>query len=86
MEFVAWIKEKYSTLLLIFVLANCLSIYQHADVILQWPFKYGFRKELDIYITAMIDKQLEEKQEKNVKLDFRMLTFKSLLCLWLFET
>ena len=85
-EFVAWIKEKHPNILLIFVPANCIFIYQPADVILQRPFKHGFRKEFDIYTTTMIDKQLEIKEAKDVKLDFRMSTLKPLFCSWLFET
>ena len=84
-EFIAWMKEKHPNILLIFVPANCTSIYQPADVILQRPFKHGFRKAFDIYTIAMIDKQLEEKEAKDVKLDFRMSSLKPLLCSWLFE-
>ena len=84
-EFVAWIKEKHPNIFLIFISANCTSIYQPANVILQWPFKRGFRKEFDIYTTTMIDKQLETKEAKDIMLDFCMSTLKPLLCSWLFE-
>ena len=84
-EFVAWIKETHPNILLIFVPANCTSIYQPADVILQRPFKHGFRKEFNIYTRAMIDKQLEVKDAKDVKLDFHTSTLKPLLCSWLFK-
>src|ERR1700737_3616925 len=68
-EFVAWIKEKHPNILLIFVPANCTSIYQPPDVILQRPFKHGFRKAFDIYTTAMIDKQDEEEEGKKREID-----------------
>jgi len=84
-EFVAWIKEKHPQILLIFVPANCTSVYQPVDVIFQRPFKHGFRQEFDDYTTNSIDKQLEEKESQDVKLDFKMSTFKSLLCGWLLK-
>ena len=55
-EIVAWMKEKHPTIILIFVPANCTSIYQLPYVILQRPFKHDFRNEFDIYTTTMIDK------------------------------
>jgi hypothetical protein len=84
-EFVAWTKQQYPTILFIFVPTNCTSIYELADVIFQWPFKHGFRKEFNIYTKTIIDKQLEEKEKKYAKLDFHMSTLKHLFCSLLFE-
>ena len=84
-KIVVWIKEKHPTILLIFVSTDYTSMYHPADVILQRPFKYGFGIFFDIYTIIMIDKQLEEKETKNVNLDFRKSILKSLLCSWLFE-
>ena len=69
-EFVAWIKEKHPTILLIFVPANYTSIYQYTYVILQRPFKHGFDKKFDIYTTAIIDKQHMKKNAKILNLIF----------------
>ena len=84
-EFVVWIKEKHPTILLIFVPADYTSMYHPAYVILQRPFKHGFGKEFDIYTITMIDKQIEEKETKNVNLDFCKSTLKFLLYSWWFE-
>ena len=84
-KIVVWIKEKHPTILLIFVSTDYTSMYHPADVILQRPFKYGFGIFFDIYTIIMIDKQLEEKETKNVNFDFRKSILKSLLCSWLFE-
>jgi hypothetical protein len=84
-EFTNWLKEVHPIILLIFVPANCTSVYQPADVILQRPFKHGFRQEFDNYSTECISKQLDEKALKDVKLDTKMTVLKPLLCSWLFQ-
>lgn len=84
-EFISWVKITHPQILLIFVPANCTSIFQPADVILQRPFKHAFRQEFDIYTSNDIDKQLEEKGAKDVKIDIKMSTLKPLLCGWLFK-
>ena len=84
-EFILWVKENHPQILLIFVPANCTSIFQPADVILQRPFKHAFRQEFDSYTSDDIDKQLEDKAAKDVKIDTKMSTLKPLLCGWLFK-
>jgi hypothetical protein len=83
-EFIDWIKEVHPTILLIFIPANCTSIYQPADVILQRPFKHGFRQQFDNHSTKSIGKKLDEKALTDVKLDMKMSVLKPLLCSWLY--
>jgi hypothetical protein len=54
-------------------------------MILQKPFKHGFKQEFDVYTTNNIDKQLDEKEAKDVKLHFHMFVLRPLLYLWLFQ-
>jgi hypothetical protein len=42
------------------------------DVILQKTFTHGFKQEFDDYTTNNIDKQLDVKEAKDVKLHFHM--------------
>jgi hypothetical protein len=84
-EFILWVKEKHPQILLISVRANCTSIFQPSDVILQTPFKHALRQEFDTYTSDDIDKQLEDKVAMDVKIDIKMSTSKPLLCGWLFK-
>jgi hypothetical protein len=45
--FLTWLKDFHPLVKTIFVLANCTSVFQPADVILQRPFKHAFRNEFD---------------------------------------
>jgi hypothetical protein len=83
-ELISWVKEKHPEILLIFVLANCTSVLQPADVILQRPFKHAFRKQYDMYTSESIDSQLATNAAKDVRVDTKMSTLKPLLCNWLF--
>ena len=73
-EFILWVKENHPQILLIFVPANCTSVFQPADVILQRPFKHAFRQEFDTYTSDDIDKQLEDKAAMDVNIDIKMST------------
>ena len=84
-EFISWVKVNHPEILFIFIPANCTSVFQPADVILQRLFKHAFRQEFDNYTSDDIDKQLEEKAAKDVKIDMKMSTLKPLLCGWLFK-
>jgi hypothetical protein len=84
-EFISWLKEMFPNILLIFVPANCTSIFQPTDVILQRPFKHSFRQQFDEHTSQDIGKQLEEKDVHSVKLDTKMSILKPLLCTWLHE-
>lgn len=52
---------------------------------LQRPFKYGFRQEFDNYTSIDIDKQLDNKEAKDIKVDTKMSTLKPFLCGWLLK-
>lgn len=43
-DFISWLKISHPQILFIFVPANCTNVSQPADVILQRPFKHGFRQ------------------------------------------
>jgi hypothetical protein len=81
-EFRAWIKKNYPQIHLLFIPANCTSIHQPADVILQRPFKHAFRQEFDKFTMAVITTQLETSGE--VKIDTKMSILKPKICGWLF--
>jgi hypothetical protein len=85
-EFIDWIKEVHPTILLIFIPTNCTSAYQPADVILQRPFKHGFRQQFDNHSIESICKQLDVKALTEIKLDTKMTVLKPLLCTWLYLT
>ena len=42
-----WLKATHSQIKVIYVSANCTSIFQPVDIILKRPFKYGFRQQYD---------------------------------------
>jgi hypothetical protein len=84
-DFTSWVKEKYPQILLIFVPANCTSVLQPANVIIQRPFKHSFKLQFDTYTSQDIGHQLEEKDLKDVKLDTKMTVLKPLLCSWLYQ-
>jgi hypothetical protein len=81
-DFRAWMKRTSPLIHLLFVPANCTSIFQPADVILQRPFKHAFRQEFNKYTMEVIKNQLESSSD--VKVDTKMSTLKPLICQWLF--
>jgi hypothetical protein len=83
-EFSAWMKT-HSEILMLFVPANCTTIFQPADVILQRPFKHGFRQQFDLWTMEEMDKQLQTRAVEDIKMDFRMSTIKPHLCAWLLK-
>ena len=74
-------KDNYPQIHVLYILENCTSIYQPADVILQRPFKHVFHQEFKKYTMSMITSQIETNS--NIKVDFKMSTLKLLLCAWL---
>jgi hypothetical protein len=40
-----WIKSKFPSMCIIFILENCTNVLWLADVILQCPFKHAFKKK-----------------------------------------
>jgi hypothetical protein len=81
-DFRAWMKKTSPLIHLLFVPANCTSIFQPADVILQRPFKHAFRQEFNKYTMEVIKNQLENSSD--VKVDTKMSTLKPSICQWLF--
>ena len=77
-EFRKWIKDNYSHVHVLYIPANCTSIYQPADVILQRPFKHIFRQEFNKDTMSMITNEIETNS--SIKVDFKMSTLKPVLC------
>ena len=77
-------KDNYLQVHVLYIPANCTSIYQPADFILQCPFKHVFRQEFNKFTMSMITSQIETNS--NIKVDFKMSTLKPLLCVWLFTS
>lgn len=65
--------------------ANCTSVFERLDVILQRLFKHAFWQEFHCYASDDIDKQLRDKTATDVKIDIKMPTLKLLLCDWLIK-
>jgi hypothetical protein len=53
-EFRSWIKRNHPEIHLLFIPANCTSILQHIDVILQRPFKHAFYQEFHNFTMGVI--------------------------------
>ncbi len=82
-EFQDWMKSKFPSVCIIFIPANCTSVLQHVDVILQCMFKHAFKKEFYSWTCSIIKSQFERGE--NVKVDFWMLILKPNICAWLFQ-
>jgi hypothetical protein len=84
-DFICWLKISHPHILLIFVPANCTNVFQPTDVILQRPFKHGFRQQFDNYTSENIGIHIDEKELQDVELNTKMLVLKPLLCSWLYQ-
>jgi len=69
-EFLNWMKNKHSNILLIFVLANYICASQLAYVILQCPLKHAFKMVFNGWTTNVIKSQIDTCANPHV--DFRM--------------
>jgi hypothetical protein len=76
-----WMKKKYLEILVLFMLTNCTSILQPANMIIQISLKHAFMLQFNAWTMDNITKQLDKGEE--VVLDFKMSTIKPLLCCWL---
>ena len=81
-EFREWMKNHHPKIHILYILANCTSIYQPADVIIQRPFKHAFRQAFNKYTMEAIAKQL--KACEDVHMDFKMSKLKPHICEWLY--
>ena len=82
-EFREWMKSHHPEIHVLYIPANCTSIFQLADVVIQRPFKHAFRQEFNQYTTDIITRQLKGKEE--IHIDFKMSTLKPHICHWLFN-
>ena len=82
-EFRDWMKTHHPEILVLYIPANCTSIYQPADVVIQRPFKHAFRQEFNKFTMDTISSQL--KGGEDVQMDFKMSKLKPHLCHWLYK-
>ena len=54
-------------------------------MILQRPFKHGFRQQFDNYTSKNIGKQIDEKELQDVELSTKISVLKPSLCSWLYQ-
>ena len=81
-EFRAWMKNNHPRIHLLFKLANCTSIFQPTDVILQRPFKHVFRMKFNKFIMDVISNQIDKAED--LKIDLKMSTLRPKICGWFF--
>jgi hypothetical protein len=72
----------YPQIHLLFIRANCTSVHQPADGILQHPFKHAFCQEFNKFTMGVITRQLETTGD--VKVDTKMSILKPKISGWLF--
>jgi hypothetical protein len=75
-------KSNHPRIHLLFIPANCTSIFQPADVILQRPFKHAFRVEFNKFTMDVISNQIDK--DEDLKVDLKMSTLRPKICGWLF--
>jgi hypothetical protein len=83
-EFLNYMKKDHPNIMVIFILVNCISELQLADVILQWPLKHAYKVEFNTWTTLVIKEHINNGQEPCV--DFKMNNLKPRMCSWLHAT
>ena len=81
-EFIAFLKEKYPRIHLVFVPANCTSKLQVADVMLQRPFKHGIKKQFNEWAARKISEQITSGVIIGLAPLLKMGTLKPLVLQW----
>ena len=77
-------KENYPRIKMIFIPANCTSVCQPADVIINKSLKHLIRQLFLKYVAEVVAKQLAAGvAPADVKVDLRMTTLKRQLATWL---
>ncbi len=73
-EFMEWMKIHHPKIHVLYIPANCTSVFQPADVVIQRPFKHAFRQEFNQFTMDIITNQLNGGTD--VHIDFKMSTLK----------
>ena len=81
LEFRTWLRENFSWLIFLFVPANCTSKLQPCDVIVQRPFKYGFKPQFDSHSTNAVRENLQSGKKPYIPVKISEL--KGHLSIWL---
>ena len=82
-EFREWMKIHHPEIHVLYISANCRSVFQPADVVIQRPFKHAFRQEFNQFTMDTITKQLNGGTD--VHIDFKMSKLKPHICHWLYK-
>jgi hypothetical protein len=80
------LKDFHPLVKTIFVPANCTSVFQPVDAILQRSFKHAFRNQFDEWSMDQIQQQLKNATPaENINLESKLSVLKPLLCTWLYS-
>jgi hypothetical protein len=86
-EFRNWLKENHPLVHYLYVVANCTSKLQPTDVVLQRPFKHGFRKQFEKWQSELVTSQLAEGvRPEDVELQVGIKKLRELLIGWLLSS
>jgi hypothetical protein len=67
-DFLDWVKDDHSKILLLFASTNYISALQPIDVILQRSLKHAFKKACNSWITNVIKQQIDD--DENLAMNF----------------
>jgi hypothetical protein len=83
-EFRNWFKENHPLVHYLYVAANYRSKFQPTDVLLQRPFKHGFRKQFEKWQSELVASQLVEGvRPEDIELQVGIKKLRELLIGWL---
>jgi len=86
-EFRNWLKENHPLVHYLYVATNCTSKLQPTDVVLQRPFKHGFRKQFEKWQSELVASQLAEGvRPEDVELQVGIKKLRELLIGWLLSS
>jgi hypothetical protein len=86
-EFQNWLKENHPLIHYLYVVANCTSKLQLADVVLQRSFKHGFRKQFEKWQSELVASQpAEGVRPEDVELQVGIKKLRELLINWLLSS
>jgi hypothetical protein len=83
-DFLDWVKENHSKILLLFVSTNYINALQPIDVILQKPLKHAFKKTCNYWITNVIKQQFDD--DENLAMNFKTSNLNPYICEWLHQS
>ena len=82
-EFWEWMKIHHPEIHVLYIPANCTSVFQPADVVIQRPFKHAFRQKFNQFIIHGYYNKSDV--EELMHIDFKMSKLKPHICHWLYK-